>query len=27
VPLVWDRYVLKVDRESGLIRVDWEEME
>lgn len=27
IPLVWNSYVLAVDREQGIIRVDWETME
>jgi len=25
VPLVWHRYVLEIDQDAGIIRVDWEE--
>ena len=27
VPLVWKRYVLEIDQDAGVIRVDWEEMD
>ncbi|MGH8119485.1 MAG: PRC-barrel domain-containing protein, partial [Gammaproteobacteria bacterium] len=25
VPLVWNRYMLEIDQDAGIIRVDWEE--
>jgi 16S rRNA processing protein RimM len=27
VPLVWDRYLLAIDQDTGVIRVDWEELD
>lgn len=27
VPLVWKRYVLEIDQDAGVIRVDWEEID
>ena len=27
VPLVWHRYVLEINQDAGVIRVDWEELD